>query len=103
MRPCSLSKVWLDDFAAMGPDGEVIIPGGCWEGDGFLCVVKPQGQSFGDTNMVGKVSSIRSYNYKAAACDHDGCVHVFGLKTGMNTPGRFEDDIFTTEFQLRKR
>jgi hypothetical protein len=103
LRPCTLSKVWLDGFAAMGPDGAVVIPGGTWDGDWVTYATKPRNQSFSDTVIVGRVSSIRSYDYRAAVCDRDGYVHVFGLKTGMNTPGRFEDDVFTTEFQLRTR
>jgi hypothetical protein len=100
VRPCSLSKVGLHGLATMGPAGEVIIPGGDWD-YGVLYVSKDQNQAFGDTVMVGMSKDIKTT--EAICCDNTGLVHLFCRNTGVNQPGQFEQDIFTTEFQLRRR
>jgi hypothetical protein len=99
-RPCSLSKVGLDGLATISPDGELIIPGGDWDSR-VLYVSKLGSQPFGDTVVVGTNKDVKST--EAVCCDHNGLVHLFWLNTGVNQPNQYEDDIFTAQFQLRKR
>ena len=71
LPPCTLRKVWLTSELAVGPQNDLYIAGG--DSARLLYIIKPQGQAFSDTNLVGVVNKL--FSLWKLVCDNNGVLH----------------------------
>jgi hypothetical protein len=71
VAPCTLYKVFLENALAVGPQSELYIAGG--DSARVLYLIKPQGQAFSDTIIIGIVNNL-GIPWELI-CDSNGTLH----------------------------